>query len=41
VLAGHGPTLFQGLDRSNRLEVLSTKHLKSGVMALRCRRRTE
>ena len=38
VLAGHGPTLFQGLERSRRLEVISTKHLKSGVMALHCRR---
>jgi dihydrofolate reductase len=38
VLAGHGPTLFHGLDRPRRLEVLSTKHLKSGVMALHCRR---
>ena len=38
VLAGHGPTLFQGLERSRRLEVLSTKHLKSGVTALHCRR---
>jgi dihydrofolate reductase len=37
VLAGHGPTLFQGLERSRRLEVVSTKHLKSGVMALHCR----
>ena len=39
VLAGHGPTLFQGLERSRRLEVISTHHLKSGVMALHCRRR--
>ena len=38
VLAGHGPTLFQGMERSKRLEVVSTKHLKSGVMALHCRR---
>jgi dihydrofolate reductase len=38
VLAGHGPTLFQGLERSRRLDVVSTKHLKSGVMALHCRR---
>ena len=38
VLAGHGPTLFQGLDRSRRLDVVSTIHLKSGVMALHCRR---
>ena len=38
IIAGHGPTLFQGLERSRRLEVLSTKHLKSGVMALHCSR---
>jgi dihydrofolate reductase len=34
VLAGHGPTLFQGLERPRRLELVSTKRLKSGVMAL-------
>ncbi|HZU85172.1 MAG TPA: dihydrofolate reductase family protein [Polyangiaceae bacterium] len=34
VLAGHGPTLFQGLERARRLELLSTKRLKSGVMAM-------
>ena len=39
VLAGHGPTLFQGLERSRRLEVVSTKRLRSGVTALHCRRR--
>ena len=38
VLAGHGPTLFQGLERSRRLELVSTKTLKSGVMALHYRR---
>jgi len=38
VIAGHGPTLFHGLERSRRLTVLSTKHLKSGAMALHCRR---
>jgi dihydrofolate reductase len=38
VFAGHGPTLFQGLERSRRLKVVSTNHLKSGVMALHCRR---
>lgn len=37
VLAGHGPTLFQGLDRSRRLELVSTKRLESGVMALHYR----
>ncbi|WNG37647.1 dihydrofolate reductase family protein [Archangium violaceum] len=38
VLAGHGPTLFQGLERSRRLELLSTKRLASGAMALHHRR---
>jgi riboflavin biosynthesis pyrimidine reductase len=37
VLVGHGPTLLQGLERSRRLDVVSTKHLKSGVVALHCR----
>ena len=39
ILAGHGPTLFQGLERSQRLDVLSTQRLKSGVMAPHCRRK--
>ena len=39
VLAGHGPTLFQGLERSRHLELVSTKRLKSGVMALHYRRK--
>jgi len=39
VLAGHGPTLFQGLESSRRLELLSTKRLKSGVMAMHYRRK--
>jgi dihydrofolate reductase len=37
ILAGHGPTLFQGLARSRRLELVSTKRLASGVMALHYR----
>jgi dihydrofolate reductase len=37
VLAGHGPTLFQGLERSRRLTLVSTKALRSGVMALHLR----
>jgi dihydrofolate reductase len=41
VLAGHGPTLFQGLEHARRLDVLSTKPLKSGVMVFHCRRRAE
>lgn len=39
VLAGHGPTLFHGLERSRRLEVLSTKRLESGAIALHARRK--
>jgi dihydrofolate reductase len=39
ILAGHGPTLFQGLESSRRLELVSTKRLKSGVMALHYRRK--
>jgi dihydrofolate reductase len=38
VLAGHGPTLFQGLERSRHLALVSTKTLKSGVMALHLQR---
>jgi dihydrofolate reductase len=34
ILAGHGPTLFQGLERSRRLELVSTQRLKSGAMAM-------
>ena len=39
ILAGHGPTLFQGLESSRRLQLVSTKRLKSGVMALHYRRK--
>ena len=38
IVAGHGPTLFQGLARSRRLALVSTKRLQSGVMALHYRR---
>lgn len=41
VVAGHGPTLFQGLERSRRLELVSTKRLQSGVLALQYRRKEE
>jgi dihydrofolate reductase len=34
ILAGHGPTLFQGFERAKRLELLATKRLKSGAMAM-------
>ena len=39
VLAGHGPTLFQGLEPSRRLELVSTTRLSSGVLALHYRRK--
>jgi dihydrofolate reductase len=39
ILAGHGPTLFEGLEPSRRLELVSTERLKSGVIALHLRRR--
>jgi dihydrofolate reductase len=39
VLAGHGPTLFQGLDRVRHLALVSTRRLTSGVMAMHYRRR--
>jgi dihydrofolate reductase len=38
VLAGHGPTLFQGLERSRHLELVSTSRLKSGVITTHYRR---
>lgn len=38
VLAGHGPHLFQGLERS-QLELVATKRLQSGVMALHYRQK--
>ncbi len=37
VLAGHGPTLAHGFERT-RLELLETKRLKSGVIATHWRR---
>jgi len=38
ILAGHGPTVFNGLERSRRLELVSTERLTSGVLALHYRR---
>jgi len=38
ILAGHGPTLFAGLDLSSRMKLLDTRRLKSGVMALHYRK---
>lgn len=39
VIAGHGPTLFQGLQRSRHLELISTTRLTSGVTAMHYRRK--
>jgi dihydrofolate reductase len=39
ILAGHGPTLFAGLERPRRLELVSTMRLKSGAMPLHYRRK--
>ena len=39
VFAGHGPTLFHGLESSRHLELVSTHRLKSGVMAMHYRRK--
>ncbi|MBA3538800.1 MAG: dihydrofolate reductase family protein [Deltaproteobacteria bacterium] len=39
VLAGHGPYLFQGLERARHLDLVSTTRLTSGVMALHFRRK--
>ena len=39
VIAGHGPTLFQGIERRRELELVSTHQLQSGAMAMHYRRR--
>ena len=39
VLAGHGPNLFQGLERSRHLELVSTKRLRSGIVDMHYRRK--
>lgn len=39
VVAGHGPYLFAGVAPSLRLELVATKRLRSGIMALHYRRR--
>jgi dihydrofolate reductase len=39
VIAGHGPTLFQGMGPSRRLELVSTTRLESGQLALHYRRK--
>lgn len=38
VIAGHGPTLFHGLERARRLELVSATRLQSGAMAMHYRR---
>jgi len=40
VIAGHGPTLFQGVESSRPLELISAKRLGSGAMAMHYRRKT-
>jgi riboflavin biosynthesis pyrimidine reductase len=38
-IAGHGPTLYQGgLPSTRRLELLSTRALRSGAVAMHYRR---
>jgi dihydrofolate reductase len=39
VLAGHEPYLFQGLERSRHLDLVSSTRLKSGVTAMHYRRK--
>jgi dihydrofolate reductase len=39
VVAGHGPTLFHGLERARRLDLVSTTRLTSGVTAMHYRSR--
>ncbi len=39
VVAGHGPYLFTGLQASSRLKFVAATRLKSGIVALRYRRR--
>ena len=39
VLAGHGPSLFQGLERSRHLDLVSTTRMTSGVTAMHYRRK--
>ena len=38
VLTGHGPTLFQGIPHSRRLDLVSSTRLQSGVTAMHFRR---
>lgn len=38
ILAGHGPTLVHGLERSRKLELIDVRRFKSGAMAMHYRR---
>jgi dihydrofolate reductase len=39
VVAGHGPYLFSGVEPPQRLKAVAAKRFKSGIVALRYRRR--
>jgi dihydrofolate reductase len=39
IVAGHGPTLLQGMEHPRRLELISTERLNSGVIAQHYRRK--
>ncbi len=39
IIAGHGPTLFQGLEPLRQIDLVSMKPLKSGALALHYRRK--
>jgi dihydrofolate reductase len=39
IVAGHGPTVFAGLQPSTRLKLVDSKRFRSGVMALHYRRK--
>jgi dihydrofolate reductase len=41
VIAGHGPTLFQGLPRVRLLELVETKRLEAGQVAMHYRRKDD
>jgi dihydrofolate reductase len=41
VIAGHGPTLFHGLERRRSLELIETQRLKSGVITTHYRAKAE
>jgi len=41
VVAGHGPYLFPGLQPSPSLDLVATRRLKSGIVTLHYRRRSQ